>query len=203
KLGGWKKSGAPMPALQDPPEAAPGKIYFIARPNSVQTSYIVGTQAINHVAPDYDLLEVTNQIIGGGPTGRLFTILREEKGYTYGAYSNVSAPRFRGHWSASMDGRTEVTEASFRDLLAEIARLRDEVVPAKEFEDKKRGMVASFALGLESPQAVWSYAVTSWIYKLPPDYWDKYAERIAAVTPAQVQAEARKYFDPARLQIVI
>jgi zinc protease len=203
KLAAWKKSGAAAPAVQDPPAAAPGKIYFIARPNSVQTSYIVGTQSIARLAPDYDLLEVTNQIIGGGPTGRLFTILREEKGYTYGAYSGLSALRFRGSWSASMDVRTEVTEASFRDLLAEIARMRDEIVPTKEFEDKKRGMVASFALGLESPQAVLSYAVTSWIYKLPADYWDKYAERIAAVTPAEVQAEAKKYFDPATLQIVI
>jgi len=203
KLSGWKKSGAAVAAVADPPAIGPGKIYFIARPNSVQTTFLVGTQGVNRMASDYDLLDVTNQVLGGGPTGRLFTILREEKGYTYGAYSGMSATQFRGPWSASMDVRTDVTEPAFRDLLAEIARMRDEVVPAKEFEDKKRGMIASFALGLESPQAILSYAVTSWVYKLPADYWDKYPDRIRAVTEAQVQAEARKYFDSGRLHIVI
>ncbi len=91
KLGAWKKRGTPAPMVEDPPAMGPGKIYFIARPNSVQTNFIVGTQAINRTAPDYDIVSVMNQVIGGGPTGRLFIILREEKGYTYGAYSGLSA----------------------------------------------------------------------------------------------------------------
>ena len=62
-----------------------GKVSLVDRPNSVQTSLIVGTQAINRTSPDYDVLSVINAIIGGGPTGRLFLHLREEKGYTYGA----------------------------------------------------------------------------------------------------------------------
>lgn len=203
RLASWKKAGAPMPKVSDPAASGPGKIYFIARPNSVQTTFVVGTQGITRTAADYDVLDVTNQVLGGGPTGRLFTILREEKGYTYGAYSGMSAGQYRGDWSASMDVRTEVTEDALRDLLAEIARMRDQVVPGKEFEDKKRGMIASFALGLESPQSILSYAVTNWMYGLPADYWDRYPDRIRAVTEAQVQSEARKYFEPSRLQIVI
>ncbi len=115
-----------------------------------------------------------NAVLGGGPTGRLFTHLREEKGYTYGAYSNISAGQFRGSWTASTDVRTEVTEPALRDLVAEITRMRNEPVPTKEFEDRKRGMVASFALSLESPAAVLNNHVTRWLYKLPADYWDKY-----------------------------
>jgi predicted Zn-dependent peptidase len=202
KLAGWKKRGTPMPPVEDPPAIGPGKIYFIARPNSVQTNFIVGTQAINRTAPDYDIVQVMNQVIGGGPTGRLFTILREEKGYTYGAYSGVSASRFRGNWSASTEVRTDVTEPAFRDLMIEIARMRDEPVPEKEFQDKKRGMVASFALSLESPQSVLQNHITRWLYKLPADYWDRYPERIAAVTQAQVQEAARKYLTMGRLQII-
>ena len=57
--------------------------------------------------------------------------------------------------------------------MAEITRMRNEPVPAKEFEDRKRGMVASFALSLESPAAVLNNHVTRWLYKLPADYWDK------------------------------
>jgi zinc protease len=201
-LAPWKRAGRPPAAVQDPATIGPGKIYFIARPNSVQTSFIVGTQAISRTSPDYDVVNVMNQVIGGGPTGRLFIILREEKGYTYGAGSGVAAGRFRGNWFASTDVRTEVTEAALRDLMAQIARMRDESVPEQEFQDKKRGMIASFALSLESPQAVLGNHITRWIYKLPADYWDRYPERIAAVTQAQVQAAAKQYLESGRLHIV-
>jgi predicted Zn-dependent peptidase len=202
KLAAWKKRGVAAPKFEDPPAVGKGKIFFIARPNSVQTNFIVGTQAINRTAPDYDIVQVMNQVLGGGPTGRLFIILREEKGYTYGAYSGLSTPRFRGNWSANTEVRTEVTEPAFRDLMIQIARMRDESVPEQEFQDKKRGMVASFALSLESPQAVLQNHITRWIYKLPADYWDKFPERVAAVTQAQVQEAAKKYLALERLQII-
>ena len=203
RLGAWKKAGAQAPAVQDPGEPGPGKIYFVARPNSVQTNLMVGELSINRTAPDYDLLQLANEVIGAGPTGRLFTILREEKGYTYGAYSGFNATEYRGAWSANTQVRTNVTVDAFKDLMAQVARMRDEPVPEKELQAKKRGMIAGFALSLESPTTVLANHVTRYIYKLPPDYWDKFPERINAITQAQVQATARKYFDPARLQIVV
>jgi zinc protease len=202
RLAAWKKRGTAAPLIEDPPAIGAGKIYFIARPNSVQTNFIVGTQGINRTAPDYDIVQVMNQVLGGGPTGRLFIILREEKGYTYGAYSGLSAGRFRGNWSASTEVRTDVTEAAFRDLMIQVARMRDEPVPEQEFQDKKRGMVASFALSLESPQSVLQNHITRWMYKLPADYFDRYPERVAAVTQSQVQEAARKYLAQNRLQII-
>lgn len=202
KLGGWKKAGTPAPTVAQPPEPGATRVSFVARPNSVQTNLIVGAPSIERTDPQYDVLEVMNKIIGGGPTGRLFLILREEKGYTYGAYSGVTASRWRGVWQASTQVRTEVTEPALRDLLAQVARMRDEPVPEKEFRDQKRSMIASFALSLENPQQMIGYYVTSWRFKLPADYWDKYPERITAVTQAQVQAAAKKYLENPRLQIV-
>ena len=192
-LGHWKKGGTPKPAVSQPAEQGPVKVSFVARPNSVQTNLLVGTQAIDRMDPAYDVLQVMNKVIGGGPTGRLFITLREEKGYTYGAYSGLNAGRWRGTWQASAEVRTEVTEAALRDLLAEITRMRDQPVPEKEFRDQKRAMIGSFALSLENPQQMLSYYITSWTYRLPVDYWDKYPERITAVTQAQVQAAAKKY----------
>jgi zinc protease len=203
RLAAWKNAGTPAPAVADPGAAGAAKVTFIARPNSVQSSLYIGTQGIQRTSPDYDIVQVTNNVLGGGPTGRLFTHLREEKGYTYGAYSSAGGSQYRGTWLASLDVRTEVTEPALRDLVAEITRMRNEPVPAKEFEDRKRGMVASFALSLESPAAVLNNHVTRWLYKLPADYWDKYPERVMAVTQADAQAAAKKYLDPARLQMVV
>jgi zinc protease len=202
QLGGWAKAGTPAPKTSDPDPPKAGQVYFVDRPKSVQTTIWVGAPAIMRTSPDYDIVTVMNEVIGGGPTGRLFTNLREVKGYTYGAYSNVSAPQFRGHWLANTDVRTEVTEAAMTDLMAEVTRMRDEPVPQKEFDDKRRGMIARFALSLESAQAVLGNHITRWIYGLPADYWDKLPDRVMAVTQAQVQEAARKYLDRSRLQIV-
>lgn len=202
RLGGWTKRGTKAPATAEPPDPAAARVSFVARPNSVQTNLLVGSRAITRRDPEYDVVQVMNKVIGGGPTGRLFITLREEKGYTYGAYSNVSAGHWRGAWEASSQVRTEVTEAALRDLLNEIARLRQEPVPDAEFRDQKRAMIGSFALSLENPQQMIGYFVTSWRFGLPADYWDQYPARIAAVTQAQVQAAAKKYLDPSRLQIV-
>jgi zinc protease len=201
-LGGWATAGVPAPRTSEPPDTPSGQVHLVDRPNSVQTTIWVGAPAIARTNPDYDIVAVMNAVIGGGPTGRLFTKLREEKGYTYGAYSNISALQFRGHWLASLDVRSEVTEAALTDLMAEITRIRTEPVPQKEFDDKRRGIIASFALTLESPQAVLGNHITRWIYKLPVDYWDRLPDRIMAVTQARVQEAAKKYLDPSRLQIV-
>jgi zinc protease len=89
-----------------------------------------------------------------------------------------------------------------RDLLAEITQLREQAVSDQELADAKRSMIASFALSLESPAQLLNYHVTRWRYKLPADYWDRYPDRVSAVTKAQVQTAARTYLDAQRLQIV-
>jgi zinc protease len=203
KLGGWSKP--PRSITNGVPEPAPvdeAKIYFIARPGSVQTNLIVGEPAIERTNPDYDVLSVMNKIIGGGPTGRLFLHLREEKGYTYGASSALDARQHRGDWSASTSVRTEVTEPALLDLLDEIRQIREIPVTDQELADAKRSMVASFALSLESPMQLLNLALTQWRYKLPANYWDRYAERVMAVTKEQVQAAAAKYLAQDRMQVV-
>jgi zinc protease len=201
KLAGWKAAGTPVAAVQDPAPSGPPKVYLIARPASVQTTLLMGEQSMARTNPDYEKLNVANRVLGG-TMGRLFRHLREEKGYTYGIGSGFSAIKHVGVWSASTSVRTEVTEPALTDLLAELAQMRDTPVPADELEDAKRAIVAGFALSLESPQQMLSYYTDNWTYGLPADYWDTYPARITAVTAADVQAAARKYWDPSRLQIV-
>jgi predicted Zn-dependent peptidase len=201
KLGGWKKAGIAKPTVKDPPTVGKPKVYLVARPNSVQTNLIVGTQSMVRTDPDYVPLTVANRVLGGA-MGRLFRHLREEKGYTYGVSSSFSAPQHVGSWQASTAVRTEVTDPALTDLLKDVASMRDAVVPEDELMDAKRAIVAGFALSLQSPEQVLNYYMTSWTYGLPKDYWDKYPAQIMAVTAAQAQAAAKKYWDPARLNIV-
>jgi zinc protease len=200
-LKGWVKSGKPLPRVVDPPDHGPMKVSLVNRAGSVQTAFMLGELAISRADPDYDAMVVMNQILGGS-NGRLYRELRERKGYTYGVYSFARSLRYRGDWRAQMDVRTDVTEPSLRDMLAEIGRIREELVPIEEFKDAQRSLTASFALSLENPAGLLNLYIVRQLYKFPVDYWDRYTDRIAAVTPAQVQAVARKYLDPKRLQII-
>ena len=201
-LSGWTRSSSPLAQVAEPSEVQRPSVSLVARPHSVQTNLVVGTQSVDRTSADYDALTVANRILGGGPSGRLFEHLREQKGYTYGAYSNFSAGRYRGPWSASTEVRTDVTDPALTDLLGEIGQMRDTPVPAKELADTKRAIIAGFARSLESPTAVLSNYVDVYLYKLPADYWDTYPDRIDAITAAEVQRVAQKYWAADRLQIV-
>lgn len=199
----WRKAGVPAPSVVDPAPPAKAGIHLVDRPKSVQTVLRVAAPGIRRTDPDFPAFSVLNRVIGGGSTGRLFRHLREDKGYTYGAYSFlVATERYAGRWNATIDMRTEVTGPALTDLLDEIRRVREVRVPDKELADAKRSMVANFALSLESPQSVLTNAVRTWRWQLPADYWEKYPAQLTAVTPADAQAMAKKYLDPGKLQIV-
>jgi zinc protease len=201
RLGGWAKAGVAKPTTENPSPIQGPKVVLISRPSSVQTTLYVGTQALERTSADYTPLLVANRVLGG-VMGRLFRHLREEKGYTYGIGSGFGSAPYVSAWTASTSVRTDVTDAALHDLLAEIASMRDTPVPEQELEDSKRALVASFALSLESPQRMLGYYIDNWTYDLPATYWDDYPARISAVTAAQAQAAARKYWDASRLQIV-
>ncbi len=201
-LSAWK--GGPIAPLTLPIDApiAQKKVYLISRPGSVQTEITLANRAIDRNNPDYIACMVMNQVLGNGPAARLFRIIREEKGYTYGVSSGFAATKYTAHFSSSMSVRTEVTEAALADLLKEFHEIRDVPVPKEELEGAKRAMAASFALGLESPANVLARWMQQREFGLPEDYWDTYTEKIAAVTAADVARVARKYVPYDNVQIV-
>jgi predicted Zn-dependent peptidase len=145
---------------------------------------------------------VTNHILGGGPAARLFLDLREEKGYTYGAYSSMTPDIYPGPWFASTEVRTKVTDGSMQALMDEFRKIRDQDVPEKELDESRRAIVSSFALSLESPTTLLRSWLTVDYFKLPQDYWDQYPEEVARVTPQVVKQTAQKYIDLDHLQVV-
>ena len=201
-LAGWKAGGRKETWPRDPVAAKGRKVYLVDRPNSVQSTVVLGNIAIDRLSPDYLPMVVMNHVIGAGASGRLFLNLREEKGYTYGVYSDFTALRYPGAWRASGNMRTEVTEAALAEFFNEIRRIRDEEVPALELEASKRAIAASFALSLEQPSAPLNFAIVSKRYGLPPGYWDAYPAKIMEVTAADVRRVARKYLNPETMQLV-
>jgi zinc protease len=201
-LAAWK--GGPVEKITLPVAApiAEKKVYLVSRPGSVQTSLTLANRAIERTNPDYIACMVMNQVLGSGPAARLFRIIREEKGYTYGVSSSFTATRYLQHFSSAMSVRTEVTEPALADLLKEFAEIRNVAVPKEELEGAKRTLVASFALGLENPAQVLQRWMQQREFGLPEDYWDTYAEKIMAITAADVARVAKKYVPYDNVQIV-
>ena len=202
RLAGWKRAEVQPAWPRNPVPATARRVLLVNRPNSVQTTLALGNIAIDRRNADYEAVLVMNYIIGGGASSRLFLNLREEKGYTYGVYSDFSALRYPGPWRAGGSMRTEVTEGALTEFFHEVQRIRDEKVGAEELEASKRAIVASFALSLEQPARVLGFAITSKQYGFPTDYWDSYPARITAVTADDVQRVARKYLNPEAMQLV-
>ena len=138
----WPKTDAAEVLPPNPAPAAKKNIILVNRPDSVQTTVAMGNIAIDRRSNDYPAMVVMDNIIGGGGSARLFINLREEKGYTYGAYSFFTAVKYPGPWRAGGDVRTEVTEPAMTEFLKEIDRIRDEKVPVDELEENKRAVVA-------------------------------------------------------------
>jgi predicted Zn-dependent peptidase len=201
-LAAWKTTTATEQLPPNPAPSSTKQIYLVDRPNSVQTTLTLGNLAIDRAHPDYIPLTVLNRIIGGGPAARLFLNLRENKGYTYGVYSNLNTGKYRGPWSASGDFRTDVTDGAMTELLYELKRIRTEDVPADELEETKRALVANFALSLEQPAQLLSYAITQKTYNFPADYWETYPSKLMAVTAADVKRMAQQYLNPDAMQVV-
>ena len=201
-FGSWQKGEVPGITLPTIPEPKAMQIQLINRPGSVQTVLQLGNLGIERTNPDYVAVAVMNQIFGGGPAARLFMNLREDKGYTYGAYSSFSGSKFRGTVVSSSEVRTDVTEGAMREFMYELNRIRDEKVSATELENAKRALVGSFALSLEQPNALLQNLVLQKLYDLPADYWDTYPKKIMAITADDVQRIAQKYIDIGHLQVV-
>lgn len=201
-LGAWKGGPVAHVSLPNLPPVAEKKVYLIGRPNSAQTLIVVANHAIDRNSPDYIECQVMNRVLGAGPTSRLFRILREQKGYTYGITSNFSATRYQNHFTAGTQVRSEVTEPALTEILKQFADIRDRAVPADELADAKSAIVAGFALGLESSAAVMGRWLEQREYGLPEDYWDTYTQKVMAVTAEDVQRVAKKYVPLDNAQII-
>jgi predicted Zn-dependent peptidase len=201
-LGDWARKD--VTATTFGPVATPpaGRVFVIDRPSSVQTSLVMGNLATKGDDPDRFAINVMNRILGGSPASRLFTNLREDKGYTYGAYSSVSSNRYPGVAGASAEVRTEVTEGAMKEFMYEFERIAKEPVSDVELANAKRAIIGGFALSLENPQAFLGNVYQQKLYGFSPNYWEQYPRQIEAVTKSDVARVAAKYFNPKSMQIV-
>lgn len=151
--------------------------------------------------PDVIPVSVISRILGGGSSGRLFMNLREDKGYTYGAYGSVSPGRLVGTLSAGASVGTGVTDSAAHEFLYEIDRLSKGTITQEELDLAKAAIAGSFARSLEQPSTIANFALNTEIQDLPRDYYKNYLKNLDAVSLEQVNALAPHYVHTGKLYI--
>jgi zinc protease len=202
-FGNWQPGHVPSDDFPLPPQRRSCSAYIVDRPGSAQANIVVANQGITRTSPDYFPMLVMHTVLGANASSRLFMNLREEKGYTYGAYSSLDARRTAGTFRATAEVRTPVTGDSLKEFFYELNRIRNEPVSEKEIADAKSYLTGVFPLRLETQEGLVDQLVQIKMFDLAEDYLEFYRNRIQAVTIPQVQEAARKYVRSDEAAIVI
>ncbi len=203
-FGTWRGGPASVLAVAAIPVRTKSEILLVHRPGSVQSNIVVGNTTFTPANPQFYALTLANRVLGGGADSRLFMILREQKSWTYGAYSQFSRPRGIGAFQATAEVRTEVTDSALVELLSQLRRLGREPLSATELASAKGALVGRFPLTIETAQQVAGAVANARLLGLPGDYLANYRTRLAAVTTAQIQQSAQANIRPdAALMVVV
>ena len=200
---GWTGRAAVVAQPPAPPARTRREIVLVHRPGSVQSNIIVGAPTFLPTDPRYYAAVVASRVLGGGAASRLFMILREQKGWTYGAYSGFSRPRGIGAFQATAEVRTEVTDSATAELLAQLARMGTQLVPGGELAAAKEALTGSFPLTIQTAEQIAAAVTNARLLGLAPDYLRTYRTRLAAVTAAQVRAVSRELLRPTSMLVVV
>src|SRR5262249_22138607 len=185
-----------------PQSSAPHEIYFVSRPDSVQTTLVLAGFGPLRGDPDFEATEVANAVFGGTFSSRLVSNIREDKGYTYTPGSGLQPFRLAGVVRSQADVRNAVTGASLNEMIYELNRMVTTSPSEEELNRAKRFLLGIEAFGLQSRDSVASELAFLWLNGLPPDGIATYTKKISATTAEQVDAAAQKYFPASRMAIV-
>ena len=204
-FGDWQTEGKfARELLLAPPMLQNRQVNFVTRPTAVQ-SVINVTYAVSLKPGSKDAIaaNVLNRILGGGSNGRLFQNLREDKAYTYGAYSDLEDDPNIGYFNAYANVRTEVTDSAVHEILMEMEELRSKPVELEELNEAKSLINGAFARSLERPEVVARFALNTVLYDLPRNYYPNYLENLAKITVKDIQRVAEKYIKPDQAHVLV
>lgn len=208
-FGKWAKKEVPVAQYTLPTAPAQRKVAFANKPGAVQSSIDVCYPIpFSLKESDYDAAMVMNQILGGSGTGHLFMNLREDKSWTYGIYTNLAGDEQMGSMSlTSGRGAASIkamaTDSAVYEILKEFNRVINEPVGEDELKNALTYRAGNFSRSLEQSETMAQFAVNIDKYNLPKDYYRNYLKRLESLTPADIQAAARKYIKPENAWVVV
>jgi predicted Zn-dependent peptidase len=187
---GWTRGDVASPAYAAPPALNGRHLYFVQRPNSIQSSISVGNIAVKRSDPRWFELTLANTIYGGAFNSRIVRNIREEKGYTYSPQSALTGFSNAGFYRFAADVRNEVTGPTLTEVFKEIDKLRAEGCDGPELQGAKSYLRGIFPIQTASQTGLSATLNNVYVFGLPKDYPETFRAKVAAVTPDQVKSAA-------------
>lgn len=200
-FGGWAR-GNPIKESPASPKAE-RSLSLIDRPGAVQSTIILGMPVIDPSKPEYIPLAVTHVLLGGYFSSRITSNIREQKGYTYSPFSQISWRYRDAYWAEQADVTTAVTGASLKEIFGEMDRLQAEPPGAAELKSVQSYMAGTFVLRNSTRSGIIAQLQYVDLHGLPPTYVNDYVSKVMAVTPADVQRMAKTYLQDDKATIVV
>lgn len=198
----WQAKQVTLPQITVPAAPEKSQIYFVDVPGAKQSIISIGAPALPRTNPDYYAATVANYKLGGSFNGLFNLILREEKGFTYGARSSFSGARNYGSFTASSRVRTNSTLESVTIFKTEMEKYRENM-PQEYVDFTKSSLLKGNALRFETPGSLLGMLSTMTAYDLPEDYIRKEEAFVKDLTVEKNLELAKKYIDPAKMYYVV
>ena len=199
----WEKGEELVANFPEPPVRSKRTAYLVDRPGSAQSNIVIANSGLTRTSPDYFPMMLMHTVLGATASSRLFMNLREDKGYTYGAYSNLDARRSAGTFRTTAEVRTQVTGDSLKEFFYELDRIRNTPVSEKEINDAKSYLTGVFPIRLETQEGLTDQLVQIKMLNLPNDYLERYRDRVQAVTIDEIRRVAEKYVKPDEAALIV
>ena len=198
----WQPKEVTLPEVNIPPAPEKSAIYFVDVPGAKQSVISIGAPSLPRTNSDYYPAYVANYKLGGSFNGLFNLILREEKGFTYGARSNFSGARNYGTFTASSMVRTNSTLESVTIFKTEMEKYRENM-PQEYIDFTKDALIKGNALRFETIGDLLGMLGTMASYGLPADYIKTEEAYVRELTPEKQLEIVKKYIDPSRMYYVV
>lgn len=198
----WQPKDVTIPEIKVPAAPEKSQIFFVDVPGAKQSVISIGAPALPRTDPDFYPAYVTNYKLGGSFNGLFNLILREEKGFTYGARSSFSGARNYGEFVATSMVRTNSTLESVEIFKTEMEKYRENL-PQEYVDFTKSSLIKSNALRFETLGSLVGMLNTMTAYNLPPDYIKQEEAFVKALTVDKELELAKKYINPSKMYYVV
>lgn len=202
-LGGWADASAGAHEVDVTPRPAARRIVLVDRPGSVQSMLYVGHASISRTVPDYVAATTMALVLGGLFNSRLNYRLREDKGYSYGAFGSFDTRRDGGVLAARSAVQTDVTAPALADVVREIEVLHDDGVRPQELEQAKSYRAGVFPISFAGAGAVASGLGDIVVYGHADDHFDRLRRDVQELELEPVNAAAATRLRPDELVCVV
>ncbi len=194
----WKSRDVSFPEFAAPTKPENSQLYFVDIPKAKQSQIRIGYLAMSYADPDYYPATVMNYKLGGSFNGNLNLILREEKGFTYGARSGFSGTHYPGAFTAASGVRSNATKESVEIFRDEMMKYR-EGISEDDMIFTRDALVQSNARRFETLGAKRGMLNAIANYGLDHDYIKQREEIVKKMTVEAHKALVEKYIDPNRM----